>query len=77
MKQIVYIGPTIRGVVKKNQIFTYTPERIEEKAKEVSAYTEYLFVSMDEIVSKRDEMRKRGTLLNIAYKIAEKEAADV
>ena len=77
MKQIVYIGPTIRGVVKKNQIFTYEPERIKEAAKKVSAYTGYLFVKMDDIVSKRDELRKTGTLLNISYKNVEKEAANV
>ena len=70
MKQIVYIGPTIRGVVKKNQIFTYEPERIKKAAKKVSVYTGYLFVKMDDIVSKRDELRKTGTLL-------EKEAANV
>lgn len=77
MKQIVYIGPTIRGVVKKNQIFTYEPERIKEAAKKVSVYTGYLFVKMDDIVSKRDELRKTGTLLNISYENVEKEAANV
>ena len=77
LKQIVYIGPAIKGVVKKNQIFTYRPERIMEEAKKVSVYTEYLFVQMDDIVSKRDELRQTGTLLNISYKNVEKEAADV
>lgn len=77
LKQIVYIGPTIRGVVRKNQIFTYEPERIMGAAKEVSVYTGYLFVRMDDIVPKRDELRKTGTLLNISYKNVEKEAANV
>lgn len=76
MKQIAYIGPTIRGLVKKNQIFTYEPKAIMEKAKQVSAYTGYLFVRMDDIVEKRNELREQGTLLNISYKIVEKEAAD-
>lgn len=77
MKQIVYIGPTIRGLVKKNQIFTYEPKEIMEKAGEVSRYTGYLFVGMDDIVSKRNELRKQGTLLNISYKKVKKEVADV
>lgn len=77
MKQIVYIGPTIRGLVKKNQIFTYEPKEIIEKAQRVSMYTGYLFVKMDDIVSKRNELRKQGTLLNIAYSIVKKEVANV
>lgn len=77
MKQIVYIGPTIRGLVKKNQIFNYEPKEIMEKASKVSMYTGYLFVRMDNIVSKRNELRKKGTLLNISYDIVKKEAEDV
>lgn len=77
MKQTVYIGPTIRGLVKKNQIFTYAPKEIMEKAREVSGYTAYLFVKMDDIVSKRNELRTKGTLLNISYEKVKKEAADV
>ena len=77
MKQIVYIGPTIRGLVKKNQIFTYEPKEIIERAGKVSMYTGCLFVMMDDIVSKRNELRKKGTLLNIAYEIVKKEAENV
>lgn len=73
MKQIVYIGPTIRGLVKKNQIFTYEPKEIMKKAGNVSMYTGYLFVRMDDIVEKRNEMREQGTLLNISYKIVHRE----
>ena len=76
MSQIVYIGPTIRGLVKKNQIFTYDPKEIKEKAEEVSKYTGYLFVGMDDIVSKRNELRTKGTLLNISYEKV-KEVANV
>ena len=76
MKQIVYIGPTIRGLVKKNQIFTYDPKEIREKAEKVSKYTGYMFVRMDDIVSKRNELRTKGTLLNISYEKV-KEVANV
>lgn len=77
MKQIAYIGLTIRGLVKENQIFTYEPETIMEKARQVSGYTRYLFVKMDEIVEKRNELRKEGTLLNVSYKIVHKEVENV
>ena len=77
MKQIVYIGPTMKGIVKKNQIFTYEPQEVIERAQRVSMYASYLFVKMNDIVEKRDELRKEGTLLNISYKIVEKEAKDV
>lgn len=77
MKQIAYIGPTIRGLVKKNQIFTYEPKEIIEKAQKVSMYTGYLFVGMDDIVEKRNELKKQGTLLNISYEIVKKEVANV
>lgn len=77
MKQVMYIGPTIRGLVKKNQIFTDEPGEIMEKAEKVSVYTGYLFVRMDDIVSKKNELRKQGTLLNISYEKVKKEVADV
>ncbi len=74
MKQIVYIGPTLRGLVKKNQIFTYYPKEIVEKAEKVSVYTKYLFIRMDDIVEKRNELREQGTLLNISFKTVQEEA---
>lgn len=77
MNQIVYIGPTIRGLVKKNQIFTYEPKDIIEKSQKISMYAGYLFVGMNDIVSKRNELRKQGTLLNISYNIVKKEVANV
>lgn len=77
MSQIVYIGPTIRGLVKKNQIFTYEPKEIIERSQKISMYAGYLFVGMDDIVSKRNELRKQGTLLNISYNIVKKEVANV
>ena len=48
----------------------------KEKAEEVSKYTGYLFVGMDDIVSKRNELRTKGTLLNISYEKV-KEVANV
>lgn len=31
MNQIMYIGPDVKGVVKRNQIFTYDPKEVKEK----------------------------------------------
>lgn len=68
MRQIMYVGPTIRGVVRKNQVFNYAPDEIIAKASERSQTAKYLFVKMDEIVEKKQELRREGSLLYAAYK---------
>lgn len=67
MKQIMYIGPDIRGVVSRNQIFAYYPEKLIERAVAVEPLAKYLFISMDDIVKKKQELNRRGSLLNKAY----------
>lgn len=67
MNQTIYIGPDIRGVVARNQIFTYRPEAVIAKASVVEPLAKYLFVPMDDIVNKKRELDRRGSLLNKAY----------
>lgn len=67
MKQVIYLGPSIDGVVEKNKIFNYNPKDVIKKAKEVNPLAEHLFVSMDQIVKKKKELNTKGSLLNIAY----------
>lgn len=67
MKQVMYIGPDIKKVVTKNKIFTYYPKDIVDKAKKIDPLADKLFVPMDKIVEKKAELKKRGTLINIAY----------
>lgn len=72
MIQIMYIGPDIRGVVRKNQIFTYQPEEVINQASAIDGLAKHLFVPMDDIVGKKNELRRQGSFLNVAYRQLEK-----
>lgn len=74
MKQIIYIGPDIRGVVRKNQIFTYNPKGVIERATAVYAQANIFFVPMDVIREKKSELRRQGSFLNITYQKMKKAA---
>lgn len=65
---IVYIGPTIKGVVYHNQIFNYNPAGIMTKAAEVCESSRRLFVNIENIVQSRYDVRITGSVLNVAYK---------
>ena len=69
MKQVMYIGPDIKGIVKKNEIFTYFPMAVVEQVERIYSPARELFVSMDDIVSKRNERDRAGSALNLIYKI--------
>lgn len=72
MKQIIYIGPDISGVVRKNQIFTYNPKEVIERATAVYAQANIFFVPMDESRNKKNELCRQGSFLNLTYKKFEK-----
>ncbi len=78
MKQntTMYLGPDLKGIVKHNQIFTYYPEDIINDACERNPLAKHLFVSMDEIVSKKKELRMQGSFLNLTYKKLCKQEVD-
>lgn len=76
MKQVMYLGPNIKGIVRKNQIFTYDPEKVIVQACKVSPLARDLFVPMDDIVQVRNELRREGSFLNIAYRKVKKEVND-
>lgn len=67
MNQIMYIGPDVKGVVKRNQIFTYDPKEIKEKVKGMYAPAVELFAKMEDAPEQRRLAYKEGTLLNITY----------
>lgn len=71
MKQVMYIGPDIKGIVRKNQIFTFMPEDVINQACEINKLAKHLFVPMDNIVQKRKELFRQGTFLNLVYKKVE------
>lgn len=76
MKQVMYLGPDIKGVVRKNQIFTYHPHDLIERVCKVSPLAKNLFVPMDDIVQSRNELRREGSFLNLAYRKVKKEVND-
>lgn len=67
MKNVMYIGPTIKGVVKENQVFPDDPVAVKTKAAEVSILTKYFFVGMDDIVAARNELERDYSFLDICY----------
>ena len=71
MKQIMYIGPDIRGIVRKNEIFTYTPNEIIVLAGQIYGLSMELFVPMDKIVEKKREINRPGSTLALIYQITE------
>lgn len=64
----MYIGPTMRGIAKKNQTYCYNPEEIIKKAVDVSAFAKYLFVPMDDIMTARKALQTKGTFYHTAYR---------
>lgn len=73
MTNVMYIGPSIRGVVKEGQVFPEDPSEVRMKAAEVSPLTRYLFVNMDEIVEAKNELERDYSFLDIAYGKVSKE----
>lgn len=63
---IMYLGPNLKGIVRHNQIFTYRPDKVIEQACEISPLARHLFVSMDNIVSCKNELNRPGSFLNLA-----------
>lgn len=68
----MYIGPDLKGIVRHNQIFTYKPDEVIEKACEQNKLTKHLFVQMENIVESKNELRRPGSFLSIAYEKVEK-----
>lgn len=69
---IMYLGPDLNGIVRHNQIFTYRPEKVMQQACEINPLARHLFVSMDNIVSCKNELGRTGSFLNLAYQKVEK-----
>lgn len=72
MKQTtIYIGPDIKGVVKKNEVFDYRPQKIVDQARRAYGPSENLFVPISKIVEKKAELRTQGSALALIYKNTE------
>lgn len=65
--RIMYLGPNLKGIVRRNQVFAFNPEKVIEEACKVNPIAKHLFVNMDNIVTHKEELRRPGSFLNIAY----------
>ena len=68
----MYLGPELKGIVRHNQIFTYKPDEVITKACEQNPLAKHLFAPMDNIVQSKNELRRPGSFLSIAYEKVEK-----
>ena len=73
---VMYLGPDLKGIVRHNQIFTYHPKVVIEQACGVCGLAKDLFVAMDNIVSSKNELRRRGSFLSLTYQKTEKAESD-
>ena len=53
---VIYLGPDLKGIVRKNQVFRYEPKEVIESAKKVNTLAENLFVTLEQ--SPGDEKRR-------------------
>lgn len=66
-KTVVYIGPTIGGVVTRNAIFNNgLPKSLKEKTTEIPVLKE-LIVPIDKLGDAKVNIVKEGSALNICY----------
>ncbi|MBQ6577473.1 MAG: hypothetical protein IJL91_06970 [Bacteroidales bacterium] len=73
----MYLGPIIKGVTRKNQIFNYDPTEVKAKAIEICPAAKYLFVDLEDIATKKKELNTPGSLLALAYKQLEEAQSTV
>lgn len=67
MKQKMYLGPTVPGLIKENVIFRDTlPERVSERMKSDKSFAR-LVVPMEKVMDARTQLDKEGSVLSVAY----------
>ena len=68
MNQIMYIGPDVKGVVSKNQFFTFDAEDKKKEVEKIYAPAVKLFLDIKDITAKRNELRREGSYLELLYR---------
>lgn len=67
MKQTMYIGPTVHGLVKKDVIFKdKVPEAVVERAKADKNFAR-LLVPMEEAILAKRELLEDGSVRRVSY----------
>lgn len=66
-EQVIYVGPSIKNVVKQNTIYTNgLPVILEEKAKELPEIKK-LVVPVSKLMEVREQLKQSGTAYNVFY----------
>ena len=66
-EQVIYVGPTIKNVVKQHTVFINgLPAILEEKAKELPAIKK-LVVPVSKLMEVRKQIEQTGTAYNVFY----------
>lgn len=68
----MYLGPIVKGVTRRNQIFNYDPQRIIDTVTAIEPTAKYLFVDLEDISAKKQELMKPDSVMAQAYTKLEK-----
>ncbi len=66
-KQVMYMGPTIRGVVRNGAVFSGGIPKSLEKMAEKKPIIKNLIVPLSEIVQVKKDVDTEGTVAAVAY----------
>lgn len=68
VQQLVYVGPTIRGIAVENTVFKNgLPEELKKKVEEVPAMKS-LLVGVDNLAKVKAAMNREGSAESLCYK---------
>lgn len=70
-KPLIYIGPTVPGIARNNQVFTNgeLPKELTVKIEEETAI-KALIIDVDQLAKADQQIKKENTALNVFYKKA-------
>ncbi len=72
MDQVMYIGPAVPGLVKKNAVFKGgLPELVKRQAEADRAFAR-LFVPVGKIFEAKKQLAREGSVLAVSYAEVEK-----
>ncbi|MFG6330036.1 MAG: hypothetical protein K1W06_11320 [Lachnospiraceae bacterium] len=72
MNQVMYIGPAVPGLVKKNTVFKDgPPEAVKRRAEADRAFAR-LFVPVGKIFEAKKQLAAKGSVLAVSYADTEK-----
>lgn len=72
MSKVMYMGPTVPGIARKDTIFDgVLPEKVEERRKNDIHFSR-LLVPMDKALRARQQLEEEGSVLAVAFSNVEK-----